>query len=740
MIITRRTQAKLYEFNYKISGDQVHEKKTMPQQVPELKNGKRICAYKNCQKSFDKHVTYEDGSHTSDHKFVPCMRPQPGPRMSQRSFGPYRNPDGTPQKVTDFIYAHFSPPHELSNYVNKTTVDKATTNMIHDRFNTTGQHVIRVPVQFTCQNGIIHIEQKCGRWTPTFTPFREYCMCQDLPRALLALFPCRCKDVNERLKSNVVQKSFPKIYIDYKDLLTTMLGPNLHPQEWNVADEEWAAWYNGGNNKPFENLVEHQSQAIDAAGQHLCVCGEIMQRCDCETFTACMRKACFHCGNMEEDCPCAHFCPFKMDRHKAAMAYFEQNCMWVRKIFHDQDIDLHTMVFWVGLWFGRSQFPVNTHDKWGILLNLYGKGGCGKGVNAELLKELFEPSSGDMLVIPTSDQEQFAGGNMFHTDGSLARVGLCMDANTEKMVERATICSMAVGEAVRVALKGEAAVSTDAYTTVLCYCSNMPIYQNGDQGGSLERRVVYMNFIKKIVMNLSLPDIARMEILCVLMVALLEYFHHADSETNGARSFWQFCPPYFKKQRGSVRRECNPVASFLTEEIDKGEEGLVFNPQASIPWADFARAVEHYIKQRLLDKSKGDATLQKFNKKAPADSEDTLHEFGLRLTRGNVIGVALYSHSMDNLPSYPPNMDGGEAAPAAAPPTTSSSARKRARTSYPDDQDPELNPDQVYAFLTQAHANQFTRYSEQQKQALKSLMADMMNVSHETSMYGSSGY
>ncbi len=708
MVITREAQNALYLKNLQISGEEIHCLQTMKAEEP-VKNvlGQYLC--KVCHKPQDQH-----GTGLRDHAFVFTMTPQTTvdgqeTAVSQMSYGPCRNPDSSEKTIEDFIYESFRTPNKFDRYLNASTVERATKNMLSDKFNPVGKRVIRTNVLFTCQNGIVHIEQYAGSWVPTFTPFPQYCACHTLPRSVRTFFPCRCAHVHERLRSKVVQKSFPHIHIPYEEWLRTLLGAPLHD---DTSDEEWGEWYNGGGRQPFEHLTRYRIPTV-VDGHYVCrTCEDTMRACTCEGgFSPRMEAGCVHCGQVQRSCECdEEFCPFKLDRHKAAMSCLGTKTLWTKKIFVDQGIDPDTMLFWASLWFGRSQFKVNTHDHWSIALNIYGRAETGKGVLGDLLKELFEKSSKDLLVITTSDQEKFAGGNMFHADGSMARIGLCLDSNPDRMVDRATFCSMTAGEAVTVPVKGEKVIRCPEYITNLAYCSNPPIYQHNDHSGSLNRRVVYLRFTKGIQRNDNLVSAAKQEILYVLMASLLEYFHHTDPETHNGRTFWQFCPEYFKAQRRHVRFDVDPVARFLLNEIDKGDAncGMIFHPDASMPWREFAKGVTDYVK--TLENE----TLRHFNSRSSTDAEETLSKMGITVENGQVYGITPRRMDDDDLPSTPPNIYGDTSSAPTRP-------NKRARSNDDGDARRDMTPADILSAFRQTRDH----FSQREVEELRAMLAQM---------------
>ena len=206
---------------------------------------------------------------------------------------------------------------------------------------------------------------------------------------------------------------------------------------------------------------------------------------------------------------------------------------------------------------GRLLFPVGALDNWQVMPYLVGLAGAGKSIVLDVVAAMFCTSAAAVL---SKTQEAIFGLETKYTKEVI--VGRDMPQQLSKVLDATLLQSMVSGEAVSVALKGDAAIDVPKWSVPLIFASNfMPDYI--DSAGQISRRIVAFQFpslvdtpdpqLSKRILSEELPAVVR-KVLHAYLGAVRDH---------GAKGFFNWCPEPLREARKEVRLQTDYLRRFL---------------------------------------------------------------------------------------------------------------------------------------------------------------------------------
>lgn len=414
---------------------------------------------------------------------------------------------------------------------------------------------------FSFINGLLVVYTRQGS-RPVFYPYQ----CDD--RGQCSGEHCYCK-AGEAPSGLVATKYFDKFY-EWRKVESELYG-----QEKEEGDDD--------ETPPFANMEAYlKPRVCPDTGRDICVTCERVhfREGECDNFAPAMEKICKECGKNEEehdDATCGGlFTPFRL-KH---MAYRHIRTPFFDKIFKDQGHD-GEVLDWIYVLIGRLVFKTNEIDQWQIFWNIFGEGGTGKTLLLKLFQKFFEQQ--DVALLNNNAQDKFVEGDLIN---KRLIIGPEVDNKLHKVFSRTAICAFTDGEYVCATIKGDKSVTVKQEAHI-CLVSNTPIYELQDQGGSLFRRKVVLEFKNKIdKSDGQFENRLMQEIGAILTKCVGLYLDVA--EKHGSQSFWNVCPQYFRDVRERNRMRTNVVEGCIQSDL------VVFHPEAYISLTNFVRIVKEY--------------------------------------------------------------------------------------------------------------------------------------------------
>lgn len=219
---------------------------------------------------------------------------------------------------------------------------------------------------------------------------------------------------------------------------------------------------------------------------------------------------------------------------------------------------------WLYVFLGRLLYPLNTMDKWQVVLFVKGHAGTGKSTMGQMVKMWFDPA--DIGILSNNAQTQFALWDLYDK-----MVYICFEVKNNFRLDQAELQSIISGEDVCIYRKHKNAV-TQEWTVPGIFMGN----EAGDwfnSSNSISRRMVLCRFDHKPKEpNPNLLGELREELPAILLKCNRAY--RDAVETFGNRDIWKVLPDYFTATQRHMQETTNPFTSFLKAHVnlDKGED------------------------------------------------------------------------------------------------------------------------------------------------------------------------
>ncbi len=219
---------------------------------------------------------------------------------------------------------------------------------------------------------------------------------------------------------------------------------------------------------------------------------------------------------------------------------------------------------WLYVFLGRLLYPLNTMDKWQVVLFVKGHAGTGKSTLGQMVKMWFDPA--DIGILSNNAQTQFALWDLYDK-----MVYICFEVKNNFRLDQAELQSIISGEDVCIYRKHKNAV-TQEWTVPGIFMGN----EAGDwfnSSNSISRRMVLCRFDHKPKEpNPNLLEELREEMPAILFKCNRAYRDAVG--TYGNRDIWKVLPEYFTATQRHMQETTNPFTSFLKAHVnlDKGED------------------------------------------------------------------------------------------------------------------------------------------------------------------------
>lgn len=577
------TYLRAYVHGYRVRDGHVYQKLTRKvKHLLKNENHQAVCGEPGCQLTKEQHN---------------CLFPRVKHAFCQTYIE--RDGDGL-QKTNGWVRARVRPnaPSRFSNMmqfvhsccdgcmtVTHSEAKEAANTIIHCEENRFLPHLTTSRFKWSFLNGDLVLCRPHGFARMQFFPYQKNCICEELKQQAYEHFHlvcggrCHCLgtakhpyDPDENAKAST------KVYDTYFDAVEFM------KTQWGAVSDS----------VPFENAVP----LTDAGGTPICA----------------------HCGKDEATCDSQRehaFFPWRLDPMKSSRALM-RCCPFYTQKWKDQGyMSEEEIQFILMLTMGKTNFKMNECERWECMLNIYGKGGTGKSMELNLIKQTLPHSECKMLA--PKDQADFAVGNLFKKDEMQYRVVIGQDVSNAVLnaIPREVLTSMVSGEVVTAAQKFEKQISV-IWEPSIILVSNEALGIHHDQGTSLYRRMVFVNMQHQVVPDELLKDRLAVEHPFLLAAAIDTYLAHARSK----ESFWdRILPPRFKHIREKTWKMSCPFTNFF-DSVDA--DTMIPHPQGYVQWTKFKDLLRPYLPRQKNEYSSDEDLIAKATKYGLRVVEDDL--------------------------------------------------------------------------------------------------------------------
>jgi hypothetical protein len=271
-------------------------------------------------------------------------------------------------------------------------------------------------------------------------------------------------------------------------------------------------------------------------------------------------------------------------------------------LFSYQDIDREA-IDWMYITVGRLLHHVGELDNFGYVGMIVGAAGTGKSTFCLHLAKLWEPD--DVGVLSNNCERQWAIG--VFVDKFLV---IAPEIKSDLRLDQAEWQGMTTGDPMSVARKHRDARTVKWKVPAFFSGNQMPDWV--DHGGSVLRRILLWRFEKKVKReDGGLPKKLEEELPNFILKCAVAYKEQVSNKTakfGACANLWETVPEYFKEQRRTLSAMLNPLESFISDKIIKGED---FN----VPLDEFKRNLVEYCKENSFGtyKMSGDNYKTVFN-------------------------------------------------------------------------------------------------------------------------------
>jgi hypothetical protein len=220
--------------------------------------------------------------------------------------------------------------------------------------------------------------------------------------------------------------------------------------------------------------------------------------------------------------------------------------------------DSESVIRWVYVFLGRLLFEVSERDTWQVILFCMGRAGTGKSCLIDAVTSFFNDE--DVGVLANNSQKDFGLETFIQK-----LVWTCYEVKHDFTLDQANFQSMVTGEKVVIQRKNQTAVSL--LWKIPGILAGNEVASWTDNSGSISRRIVFLNFHRKVIsVDPNLHKNIRMEIGNLMHKCCRAYIE--ATRAYGDMDIWRkkepcVLPEYFHKQRSKLVELTHPIASFL---------------------------------------------------------------------------------------------------------------------------------------------------------------------------------
>jgi hypothetical protein len=245
---------------------------------------------------------------------------------------------------------------------------------------------------------------------------------------------------------------------------------------------------------------------------------------------------------------------------------------------------------WLYVFMGRLCFDLNTRDGWQVIPFLKGIAGSGKStIITKVIKKFYECE--DVKTLSNNIEKKF-GLSSIHD----CLMFISPEVKGDLALEQAEFQSMVSGEDISIARKNEKAITKSWNVPGILAGNEVPNWK--DNSGSIQRRIVTWNFVKKVLdadpkldvkLDVELPNILKK---CIK--AYLEY-----TQMYGNKDVWNVLPKYFKDMQKKIATSTNSLHHFLQS------EKIVYDASKFVPQKVFVTTFMNHCQENNLIRPRG---------------------------------------------------------------------------------------------------------------------------------------
>jgi hypothetical protein len=234
--------------------------------------------------------------------------------------------------------------------------------------------------------------------------------------------------------------------------------------------------------------------------------------------------------------------------------------------------EVKNILYWMYVFFGRLLFEVGEMDCWQVILFIVGRAGCGKSVLLQAVGKFFEEC--DVETMANNSQKGFGLETFVHK-----MMWRCYEVKSDFSLDQAQLQSMISGEDMSIQRKNLTALTV--VWKVPGILAGNEFADWADNSGSISRRIVLMNFDRRVPPNMVDPALLKkieMEMPAMLHKSCKAYLDAV--EKFGKYDIWaskdgvSILPSIFLENKKNLKKGTHNLAAFLNSEIDVelGEE------------------------------------------------------------------------------------------------------------------------------------------------------------------------
>lgn len=224
------------------------------------------------------------------------------------------------------------------------------------------------------------------------------------------------------------------------------------------------------------------------------------------------------------------------------------------------------ILYWMYVFFGRLLFEVGEMDCWQVILFIVGRAGCGKSVLLQAVGKFFEEC--DVETMANNSQKGFGLETFVHK-----MMWRCYEVKSDFSLDQAQLQSMISGEDMSIQRKNLTALTV--VWKVPGILAGNEFADWADNSGSISRRIVLMNFDRRVPPNMVDPALLKkieMEMPAMLHKSCRAYLDAV--EKFGKYDIWaskdgvSILPSIFLENKKNLKKGTHNLAAFLNSEID----------------------------------------------------------------------------------------------------------------------------------------------------------------------------
>lgn len=243
---------------------------------------------------------------------------------------------------------------------------------------------------------------------------------------------------------------------------------------------------------------------------------------------------------------------------------------------------------------GRLFFRVREKDNYSVMPFLHGMGNTGKSTIINVIQAMYQMS--EVTTISENSESVFGMQNKWNKE-----VMLIYDVGEsfEKHLDQQMFQKMVSGEQITIANKGKDAFDVKWQVPMIMASNFFLNYK--DSSGQISRRIAMFMFKHYITSpDVTLEErIIRDELPQIIWKSLNTYLDIVNEQGN--KSFWSFCPQYFRDCQLEMRQELNYVTRFLTASPEENKNSsykfyVRYKQNHITNLADIKKLFENYMR------------------------------------------------------------------------------------------------------------------------------------------------